>query len=163
MRGEARVKQDSEVTADDIATSNLILWGDAAANSVTAKVLAKLPVQWDGSAVTVGTKTIDGAQHVPALIYPNPLNPAKYVVLNSGLTFREAHDKTNSQQNPKLPDWAVIDIRTDRSRVVDAEVIEQVLDPHAAVGNPDVKFVVRTFADVASAGVSRGRTEVKLA
>ncbi len=34
------------------------------------------------------------------------------MVLNSGLTFREAHDKTNSQQNPKLPDWAVVDVRT---------------------------------------------------
>jgi predicted esterase len=112
MRGDARVKQDSEVTAEDIASSNLILWGDAAANSVTAKVLAKLPIQWTDSAVVVGSKTFDGAQNVPALIYPNPLNPAKYIVLNSGLTFREAHDKTNSQQNPKLPDWAVIDVRT---------------------------------------------------
>jgi hypothetical protein len=32
------------------------------------------------------------------------------VILNSGLTFREAHDKTNSLQNPKLPDWAILDI-----------------------------------------------------
>ena len=24
--------------------------------------------------------------------------------------FREAHDKTNSLQNPKLPDWAILDI-----------------------------------------------------
>ena len=32
------------------------------------------------------------------------------MVINSGLTFREAHDKTNSLQNPKLPDWAVIDL-----------------------------------------------------
>ncbi|WP_156345567.1 hypothetical protein [Verrucomicrobium spinosum] len=33
-------------------------------------------------------------------------------MINSGLTFREAHDRTNSLQNPKLPDWAVIDITT---------------------------------------------------
>ena len=44
------------------------------------------------------------------LIYPNPLNPTKYVVINSGPTFREGHDRTNSLQNPKLPDWAVIDL-----------------------------------------------------
>jgi hypothetical protein len=110
MRGEPRVKQDSEVTAEDIAAYHLVLWGDAAANSVTAKVLPKLPIAWDATGVTVGAKRHDGAQHVPTLIHPNPLNPLKYVVLNSGLTFREAHDKTNSQQNPKLPDWAVIDI-----------------------------------------------------
>ena len=48
------------------------------------------------------------ASTVPAMIYPNPLNPGKYVVLNSGLTFREDHDRTNSLQNPKLPDWAII-------------------------------------------------------
>jgi hypothetical protein len=47
------------------------------------------------------------------LIFPNPLNPNRYVVLNSGLTFREGHDKTNSQQNPKLPDWAVIGLDRD--------------------------------------------------
>jgi hypothetical protein len=34
----------------------------------------------------------------------------KYVVLNSGITFRENHDRTNSLQNPKLPDWAIIDL-----------------------------------------------------
>ena len=112
MRGDARVKKDSEVTAEDIANCNLVLWGDPASNSVMAKVMAGLPVKWDASGVAVGAKRFDGATQVPVMIYPNPLNPARYVVLNSGLTFREAHDKTNSQQNPKLPDWAVIDLRT---------------------------------------------------
>jgi predicted esterase len=112
MRGAARVKRDHEVTAADIATYHLVLWGDATANTLIGKVLAKLPVAWDGTGMTVGAKRFDGAHHVPALIHPNPLNPARYLVLNSGLTFREAHDKTNSQQNPKLPDWAVIDLRT---------------------------------------------------
>ena len=46
----------------------------------------------------------------PVLIYPSPLDSTKYVVLNSGLTFREGHDSTNSNQNPKLPDWAALDI-----------------------------------------------------
>lgn len=32
------------------------------------------------------------------------------LILNSGLTFRESHDRTNSLQNPKLPDWALLDI-----------------------------------------------------
>ena len=35
----------------------------------------------------------------------------KYVVLNSGPTHREGHDRTNSLQNPKLPDWAIVDLR----------------------------------------------------
>lgn len=124
MRGEMLVKQDSEVTAEDIASCNLVLWGDAAANCVTAKVLPKLPVQWAGAGVQVGAKSFAGAQHVPVCIYPNPLNPGKYIVLNSGLTFREAHDKTNSQQNPKLPDWAVIDIRTPANDTTPGKVVD---------------------------------------
>jgi len=50
---------------------------------------------------------------VPSLIYPSGYHHFErpdYFVLNSGLTFREGHDRTNSQQNPKLPDWAIIDI-----------------------------------------------------
>ena len=44
------------------------------------------------------------------LIFPNPLNPKKYVVLNSGFTFREGDYLTNAQMVPKLPDYAVIDV-----------------------------------------------------
>jgi hypothetical protein len=53
---------------------------------------------------------LDGNRYVPQAIYPLPGSKIAYVVLNSGLTFREGHDRTNSQQNPKLPDWAIIDI-----------------------------------------------------
>jgi hypothetical protein len=112
MRGEVRAKKASEVTADDMARYHLILWGDAAANSLTAKVLPSLPLQWTAAGVKVGARDFAGATHVPLAIYPNPLSPQRYVVLNSGLTFREAHSKTNSLQNPHLPDWAVVDIST---------------------------------------------------
>jgi hypothetical protein len=108
IRGTLRVKKDSEVTADDIAKYNLLLWGDAASNTLVAKVLPKLPIAWDTKAITVGAKTYDAGEHALALIRPNPLNPAKYVVLNSALTWRENTDKNNSLQNPHLPDWVVI-------------------------------------------------------
>ncbi len=52
------------------------------------------------------------ASHVPILIYPNPLNPKQYVVLNSSFTFRQGADTTNALQTPKLPDWALVDLRT---------------------------------------------------
>ena len=47
---------------------------------------------------------------MPVLIYPNPLNPKRYVVLNSGFTFREYDYLNNARQVPKLPDWAVVDV-----------------------------------------------------
>ena len=49
-RGEARVKTDTEITAQDIANSNLILWGDPAANKILARIAGKLPIHWDNSA-----------------------------------------------------------------------------------------------------------------
>ncbi len=47
---------------------------------------------------------------MPVLIYPNPLNPKRYMVLNSGFTFREFDYLNNARQTPKLPDWAIVDI-----------------------------------------------------
>jgi predicted esterase len=113
MRGDLRSKRDSEVTDDDIKRYNLVLWGDAASNKVIARLAAKLPVTWDDKAIAVGSSSFARDGHVLALIYPNPLNPAKYVVINSALTFREAADQNNAQQNPKLPDWVVIDLAKD--------------------------------------------------
>ena len=50
------------------------------------------------------------AHHVPVLIYPNPLNPQRYVVLNSGFTFREYDRLNNARQVPKLPDFAIVNV-----------------------------------------------------
>jgi hypothetical protein len=110
FRGEAIVKKDTEITDDDIKSSNLVLWGDPASNKILERIAAKLPLNWDGKLVRLGSQEYDAGHHVPVLIYPNPLNPKKYVVLNSGFTFREYDYENNARQVPKLPDYAVIDI-----------------------------------------------------
>jgi pimeloyl-ACP methyl ester carboxylesterase len=125
FRGEAPVKDDVKITAADIAGSNLVLWGDPSSNAVLAKIAAKLPIRWTAEGVVVGKQTLSPKQHVPVLIYPNPLNREKYVVLNSGFTFREYDYLNNARQVPKLPDWAILDVHyppTSRTpaRVVDA-------------------------------------------
>lgn len=112
FRGDVRVKDDTALTAEDVAVSNLILWGDPGSNAALAKLLARLPLQWTRDKLTLAGQTYDATQHAPILIYPNPANPSRYLVLNSGVTFREEALLTNSQQTPKLPDWAVIDLRT---------------------------------------------------
>ncbi|HEX8915226.1 MAG TPA: hypothetical protein VF796_22935 [Humisphaera sp.] len=123
FRGDPRVKKDTEVTPDDLKHFNVICWGDAASNAVIAKMADKLPATWAGGKLSFGGKQYDAATHVPAVIFPNPLNPARYVVLNSGPTFREAHDGTNSQQNPKLGDWAIIDVTTPPSAAAPGNVV----------------------------------------
>ncbi|MBY0456382.1 MAG: hypothetical protein K2V38_03530, partial [Gemmataceae bacterium] len=112
FRGDAVVKGDNEVTKEDIANSNLILWGDPMSNAYIGKIIDKLPIKWTAEGVKVGKDLYEHGKHMPVLIYPNPLNPAKYVVINSGFTFREYDYLNNARQVPKLPDYAVIDITT---------------------------------------------------
>lgn len=110
FRGDALVKDDKDVSNEDITNNNLILWGDPASNSVLKRVY--LPFEWQDRNIIVGKESFAANTHMPILIYPNPLNPKKYVVLNSGFTFREYDYLNNARQIPKLPDWAIVDITT---------------------------------------------------
>jgi hypothetical protein len=75
-------------------------------------VLPKLPIRWSQDALTFGRTSYSAADHVPVFIYPNPLNPERYIVVNSSFTFRAGSAQSNALQTPRLPDWAVIDVRT---------------------------------------------------
>ena len=112
FRGEVQVRDDTAIADADIAGSNLVLWGDPGSNKVLARIAGRLPIQWTSDAVIVGKARFPSATHALLLIYPNPLNPKKYVVLNSGVTFREYDYLNNARQIPKLPDFAVIDTTT---------------------------------------------------
>jgi hypothetical protein len=113
FRGEARVKDDVAITDEDIASANLVLWGDAAANSVIKRINNRLPVRFaEAGAIEVADRRFEGQHHAPIVIYPNPLNHQRYVVLNSSFTFREYDYLNNARQTPKLPDWAIVDLRT---------------------------------------------------
>jgi hypothetical protein len=123
MRGDVRIKKDTEVTPEDIKKYHLICWGDAASNKIIAQAGTALPATWNGKILAFNGNKYDAATNVPALIYPNPLNNSKYIVLNSGLTFREAHDGTNSLQNPKLGDWAIISLATAPNAAAPGDVV----------------------------------------
>ncbi len=99
FRGEVRIKDDTQVTDADIAESNLILWGNASNNQLIGRIADQLPLKAESGQAVV-------------MVYPNPLAPNRYVVLNSGFTFREDSDGTNSRQVPVLPDWAIVDLST---------------------------------------------------
>jgi hypothetical protein len=111
FRGEPLVKNDDALTEADIGSSNLVLWGDPQSNKVVAKIAAKLPIRWTKKAIQLGKKRFSADHHALALIYPNPLNPKRYVVLNSTFTYREYDYLNNARQVPKLPDFAVIDVK----------------------------------------------------
>lgn len=130
MRGDAIVKMDTEVTEQDIANCNLILWGDAQANSLFTRIADKLPIHWSAAGVVVGDRSFKADHHALIAIYPNPLNPEKYIVLNSGFTYREYDYLNNARQVPKLPDWAVVDVTVPPNsrfpgKIVDADFFDE--------------------------------------
>jgi len=112
FRGDAQVVDDTSVDEALIANSNLVLWGDPSSNAVLKKIVDQLPIRWGKNEIKVGKKTFSTADHAVAMIFPNPLNPDRYVVINSGFTYREYDYLNNARQTPKLPDWAVIDIKS---------------------------------------------------
>ena len=112
FRGVAPIKADTDVTAEDMRTKNLILWGDASSNTIIAKLADRLPIQTRDGKIMVGQQSFDAANHAPILIHPNPESPSRYVVLNSGFTFREFAHLNNARQIPKLPDWAIVNLDT---------------------------------------------------
>ncbi len=111
-RGDARIKDDTAVTEADLAAHHIVLWGDPASNALLGKLADRLPVRWSVSGLQVGKTNYPAANHAPVLIYPNPLNPKKYLVLNSSFTFRDYDYLNNARQTSKLPDWAVVDLNT---------------------------------------------------
>jgi pimeloyl-ACP methyl ester carboxylesterase len=124
FRGYARVKDDTEVTDEDIASANLVLWGDPSSNKLLARLVGDLPVSWSDERVSVGDKSFASAGHMPVLIYPNPLNPKRYVVLNSGFTYREYAYLNNARQVPMLPDWAIVDLSTPPGTVWPGKIVD---------------------------------------
>lgn len=124
FRGEVRIKNDTDITADDIADSNLILWGDATSNSLIAKIKDRLPIQWNDESIVAGKVEKDSSHYGLIAIYPNPENPAKYVVLNSSFTFRDYAYLNNARQVPMLPDWAIVDLTTPPNAVWPGEIVE---------------------------------------
>ncbi len=109
MRGDPRVKDDRDITPNDISAFNLVLFGDPGSNSVIADLLSRLPIRWTKTEITVNGQKFSAADHVPAIIYPNPLNPKHYVVINSGHTWGEKEFRgTNALLFPRLGDYAVL-------------------------------------------------------
>lgn len=108
LRGKIRIVDDTDVTEKMMQDNHLILFGDPGSNSILAKVAHRLPVKWTKEEISVEGKTCDPQTHGLSLIYPNPLAPRNYIVVNSGHTFHEPQFRaSNAQLYPRLGDIAV--------------------------------------------------------
>ena len=110
MRGNVRTVLDTELTETQIAENHLICFGDYVGNRFLFSVVDHLPIKWTQPSVEVGDQKFDASVHAPVFCIPNPRNPKRYLVVNSGMTFREFSNVSNSRQIAMLPDWAVLDV-----------------------------------------------------
>ncbi|MFK7817853.1 MAG: prolyl oligopeptidase family serine peptidase [Planctomycetaceae bacterium] len=123
MRGELPAITDKQLTAKMIRDKNLVLFGDPSSNSIIAKVLADLPIDWTKDNIIVKGNRYSTDEHGISLIFPNPLNPKRYVVINSGHTFHERDFKaSNSWLFPRLGDGAVLKINSNAKDGFDENV-----------------------------------------
>ncbi len=123
FRGELPVKDDVEVEPLDMASHHLILFGDPSSNSLIAQVMDSLPFTWTKDKITWDGQDYPAGDHVPVLIYPSPLSPNYYVVLNSGHTFHAAEFRgSNALLYPRLGDYAILKLAGDKRDPLAVEI-----------------------------------------
>jgi hypothetical protein len=124
FRGELPVRDDTDVSPQDIAGHHLILFGDPSSNSLIEQVLPDLPLKWTKEKITWDGREYSSADHLPVLIYPSPLAFHRYVVLNSGHTFHAADfQDTNALLYPRLGDCAVLKLSPSKDDPLAVEVV----------------------------------------
>jgi dienelactone hydrolase len=112
MGGDLPVKNDTEVTPEDLRTRHLVLFGDPGSNRWIREALPGLPLEWTRETVGIRERA-SAATHAPVLVCASPLPGAqgRYLVLNSGHTFHEAEFSTlNYLLFPRLGDWALVQV-----------------------------------------------------
>jgi len=80
------IKSDRKVTHSDIEKFHLLLVGTMKSNLLLNRIQNQLPVRVEEGAVVVGDRRFRGEDVGFRLIYPNPLNPHKYVVVCAAAT-----------------------------------------------------------------------------
>jgi len=121
FRGEVPLIRVDQFSRRPRYEGSVVLWGDPTSNALIKEIEAELPIKWEGETIIAGERTYSAADHIVVMICRTSLATG-YTVLNSGPTFREGHDRTNSQQTPKLPDWAIIGLDKDPDAFAPGEI-----------------------------------------
>jgi len=109
FRAHPRIVDDKDVTEADFAKYNVVLFGDPGSNRWIAKLAGRLPVRWTRETVTMGSQSFPAGQHYPALVYPSPVSPSHYIVLNTGLTISD-REYRGDYGMPRFGDYAVLKV-----------------------------------------------------
>src|SRR5262249_19534956 len=99
-------------------------FGDPGSNTLLAQVLSSLPLKWTKETITFAGKSYNAAAHVPVMVFPSPVNVSRYIVLNSGHTFRaEDFQGTNALLYPRLGDYAILKLTPTEKNPLGVEVV----------------------------------------
>lgn len=110
--GFTEIIPDTEVTKEIMDDYNLILFGGPDENFITSKINYRLPIKVKNGEVLFGGKKIKGNQIALEFIYPNPLNPQKFVFVHEGndLAGLSISDFFNTiYSGAGLPDFIIFD------------------------------------------------------
>ena len=108
------VVADTAVTEAMMKSAHVVLYGTPGSNAVLERIAGALPIRVEADAVVVGSRRHEGRHVGVRFIYPNPLAPSRYVIVQAG-TNAGIVDKGN-----KLPefvgDYVVYDPQTVRGQ-----------------------------------------------
>jgi len=83
--GTVRIVPDTAVTEEIISSYNLILYGNAEQNAVTARIEKDLPIRIEEDRFVVSQEILPPEAIAAVFVYPNPLNDAKKVLIFEGI------------------------------------------------------------------------------
>ncbi len=93
------VVPDTAVTVDMMKRCSTVLYGNTKSNSVLAKVASKLPIGIEDEAIVFQGKRYTKRDVGTRFIYPNPLAPKRYLVVQAG------NSASAVRAGNKLPDF----------------------------------------------------------
>lgn len=111
QKQEPRVFKDTGLTEAEAARYSLLLFGGPEANAVTAKLAPRLPLKIAADEIAIDGKSYKVTNAAVQMLYPNPLNPARYVLVDAGTSVDGLY--MCDPLNRDLGDWdfAILDGR----------------------------------------------------
>jgi len=102
---------DSEITDEQLRQYSLVLYGGPEENLVTRKLIESLPLEIESDAITIGGEKFAARDAAVGMVYPNPYNPERSVVITAG---NSAIGMFMTDHIPDNVDFAVVDAHVDK-------------------------------------------------
>ncbi len=80
-------KKDVDVTEADIQKYHLILYGNEHSNKILKEIGSQMPIRFTDETMIVGDRVYKDYQYGAIFVHPNPLNPAKYVLVYGAISY----------------------------------------------------------------------------